>query len=215
MRKPRMIVGVVAAVRGTGMDKQPQPTLYIPLAQSPRNQVTFAMRTSGDPMALAGALKSAIWRVDRDQPIFEIRSMREIVENSGAGSRLAFTLLIVFAASALVLAAVGIYGVVSYTVNQRTQEIGLRMALGAGARETLLLILRGSLTVALAGVLAGFLLAVQLRRVIARLLFDTSPTDPVTFAAVGAVLIIVALSAAWFPARRASRIDPLVALRYE
>jgi putative ABC transport system permease protein len=157
----------------------------------------------------------AVRAVDPSQPVFDLKSMDERVADSLGSRRFAVTLLGVFAAMAMLLAAIGIYGVVSYSVAQRTQEIGVRVALGAGRRAIFGMVLGQALRLAAAGVIAGVAAAAALARLVASQLFQTSEFDPLTFAAMAAVLVAVALAASYIPARRATRVDPMVALRYE
>jgi putative ABC transport system permease protein len=177
--------------------------------------MTVAVRTSGDPGSLAGAIRKEVLALDKDQPVTNVMTMDEIISRSVWQPRFYTILFGLFAALALVLAAVGIYGVMSYAVTQRTQEIGIRMALGARAFDVLKLIIRNGMTLITIGVVIGLGGAVALTRLLATLLFGVKPTDTLTFVTVSAVLIFVALLACYIPARRATKVDPLVALRYE
>jgi putative ABC transport system permease protein len=161
------------------------------------------------------AVKSAIQSVDKDQPVFNLRRMEDITTKTVSANRIAFVLLAAFASIALALAAVGIYGVTSYAVGYRTHEIGVRVALGAGRGNVLQLIIRQGMTLAIAGVMLGMIGAAWLSRLLSGLLYDVAPTDAATFTIVGGVLLAVALLANYIPARRATRVDPMVALRYE
>lgn len=214
-RPAREIVGVVGAVRDTGFDQQPRPTVYFPSLQSPDQTMSLVVRTSLPPGAILPSIKSAIWSVDRNQPVFEVRSMDEIISGIVSAPRLAFLLLGVFAFLALALAAIGIYGVTSYMVIERTHEIGLRVALGAQRSDILRLVLGHAARLAAIGVICGAVAALLLTRLLTSLLFNVSATDPWTFAGVAILLIIVALAACYISARRATRVDPMVALRYE
>jgi putative ABC transport system permease protein len=211
------IVGVVGDVKHFGLDLPEQPGLYSPYTQiNPwKRWMTIVVRTQSDPAALAQAVKQQIWKSDPQLPITKVHTMSEVAAESFAARSFNMFLLALFAALALILAAVGIYGVMSYAVTQRTQEIGIRMALGARALDVLKLILRNGMTMTFVGVAIGIAGAVALTRLLATLLFGVTPTDALTFAIVSAVLIFVALVACYVPARRAMKVDPLVALRYE
>jgi putative ABC transport system permease protein len=212
------VVGVVGSVRQVGLNSDPFPEFYTPFTQLSqrwaRPRVLF-IRTTGDPLSLVGAVRGQIWAVDKDQTIWAGRTMEEIVAHSLAPRRFNLLLLGVFAALALVLASVGIYGVISYAVSQRTREIGVRLALGAGRRDILKLIVGQGLGLTLAGVALGLLASFALTRWLESLLFGVSNTDPLTFAGVALLLTLVALLACYVPARRATKVDPMVALKYE
>jgi putative ABC transport system permease protein len=177
--------------------------------------MTFALRTDGDPLAMASSAVAAVHALDPAQPVAEVRTVADIIDESLSRSRLNTVILATFAAVALILAAVGIYGVMAYSVTQRTHEFGIRMALGAGRFEVLRMVLRHGLLVAGAGVAIGLAAAYFLTRVLTTLLFGVTSTDPATFAGVSIVLVAIALAATYVPARRATRVDPMVALRYE
>ena len=215
LRPAREIVGVVGGVRDTGFDQQPRPTIYLPSLQSPDQTMSLVVRTASLPAAILPAIKNAIWSVDRDQPVFSVRSMDEIVWEITSAQRIAFLALDVFALLALVLAAVGIYGVTSCAVGQRTHEIGIRMALGARPRDVMRMIVGQGARMALLGVVIGLIGALGLTRLMSSLLYGVSATDPATFAAVTVLLVIVACLACYVPARRAMRVHPTVALRCE
>jgi putative ABC transport system permease protein len=211
------IVGVVGDVKHFGLDLPEQPALYSPYTQiNPwKRWMAIAARTQSNPESMAQTVKQQIWKVDSQLPVTDVKTMNEVSAASFAARRFNMLLLAIFAGLALVLAAVGIYGVMSYAVTQRTQEIGIRMALGARASDVLKLVLRNGMTLTLLGVVIGVAGALALTRLLTTLLFGVTPTDKPTFIAVSAVLILVALLACYLPARRATKVDPLVALRYE
>jgi putative ABC transport system permease protein len=214
-KPPREIVGVVRGVRDTGFDQDPRPTIYFPSLQSPDQTMTLVVRSSLPPASILPAIKNAIWSVDKNQPVFEIRSMDEIISGIVSAQRLAFLLLGVFAFLALALAAIGIYGVTSCLVSERTHEIGVRIALGAQPNDISRLVLAHGARLAGSGVVAGCLAAILLTRLLSSLLFNVSATDPFTFVGVAVLLILVALAACYIPARRATNIDPIITLRHE
>jgi putative ABC transport system permease protein len=214
-RPEREIVGVVGAVLDTGLDQQPRPTIYFPSLQSPDQTMSLVVRTALPPSSILPAIKNAIWSVDKEQPIFSVRPMDEIISGITSAQRIAFLTLDAFAFLALALAAIGIYGVTSYAVIQRIHEIGVRVALGAQRGDILRLVVVHGMKLASAGVLIGLLASLGLTRLMASLLFGVSATDPLTFAGVALLLFVVALLACYIPARRASKVDPMVALRYE
>jgi putative ABC transport system permease protein len=209
------IVGVVSHVKNYGVDQESRVEVYLPFYQSPIGNVTLVARARTDASALAASVRQAVKAVDPEVPVYAVRTLAEIVSDRTAQRRLAVMLITVFAAVALLLAAVGIYGVMSYAVAQRTQEIGIRMALGAERRDILRMVLRHGSLMAVTGIGLGLTVALGLARLITSLLFQVSATDPPTFSVVPVVLIAVALLACYIPARRATRVDPLVALRYQ
>ena len=211
----RRIVGVVARTRGDGLDAPYTPHIFMPARQVPLNPMMFYIRTSADPDALAEPVRRAIQSVDPDLPVFGVRSLRGVIAESLAARRFAMRVLGAFAATALLLAAIGIYGVMAYFVSQRSREIGVRMALGAQRSDVLKLVVRQGMALALSGVLAGFLAALVLTRFMTGLLFAVSAYDPIALASITVLLATVALVANLLPARRASMVDPIVALRYE
>jgi len=210
------IVGVAKDVRQFGLDAEPRPQMYLTYVQAgffaPRHLV---VRTEVEPLSLAGTVRKTVWEVDKDQPVSNISTMEDVLSESIARQRFSMLLLGIFAAVALVLAAVGIYGVMSYTMAQRTHEIGIRMALGAQRRDVLKLAVGQGLKLVLIGVAVGLALALALTRVMSSLLFGVSATDPATLITISLVLISVALLASYIPARRATKVDPMIALRYE
>jgi len=177
--------------------------------------VVLVLRANGEPLSLTAALRDELAALDRDLPLSELKTLDQVTRSALARTRFAMLLLCVFAGVALLLAAVGIYGVMSYSVTQRTHEIGIRVALGAQRHEVIVLIARQGMTMALTGLGVGVVAALALTRVLASLLFRVSATDPLTFALIATLLLAVALGACFVPARRATRMDPMIALRHE
>ncbi|HXU34288.1 MAG TPA: ADOP family duplicated permease, partial [Thermoanaerobaculia bacterium] len=209
------IVGVVGDVRHLGLDEESGNQSYLPLFQAPNSEAGLVVRTAGSPAGLAAAVARTVREIDPSLPVANVKTLDALVADSVAEPRANAFLLSLLAGLALVLSAVGVYGVLSYSVAQRTREIGLRMALGAGAGEILRQLLREGLGIVLAGISAGLVGAFFLARVLASLLYGVTPRDPWTFVGVPLVLLAVALLATWIPARRATRVEPVVALRYE
>jgi putative ABC transport system permease protein len=212
------VVGVVADVRQAELYGDPRMDLYVPYAQERRGFVTprdLVVRTKGDATSVAGAVRQAIWSVDKDQPVSNVRTMDQVFAAAISKERFQALLLGLFAALALVLACVGLYGVISYSVAQRTHEIGVRVALGAQPVDVLRLMIRQGMTLTLVGLIVGIAAGSVATRVLSDMLYGVSTTDPLTFVGVPAFLLLVAFVACYIPARRATRIDPLVALRYE
>jgi putative ABC transport system permease protein len=209
------VVGVVAHVKNYGVDEDSRVELYLPFLQNSSGGFTLLLRSDGDAAVLTSAMRAAVRAVDPELPLYQVRTLDELVSERTAQRRLAVLLISVFAAIALLLAGVGIYGVMSYAVTQRTQEIGIRMALGAERDHIVRMVLRSGTLLALAGVGIGLLAALGLARLITTLLFETSAADPPTFSLVPLILMAVALAACYLPARRATKVDPIVALRYE
>ena len=207
------IIGVVGDVKHVSLDRGIRPMTYWPYRRYPYNSMTVAVRTAGDPALVVGEISSVLRRLDPDLALAAVRTMDEIVSNSVAERRLTMLLLTVFAGAALLLAAVGIYGVIAYSVTQRTQEIGIRMALGAQRADVLRLVVRNALVLVAVGVAAGGAGALILTRLMSGLLFHVRPADPLTFAVVSGVLIAVALAASTLPGLRATKVDPVIALR--
>jgi putative ABC transport system permease protein len=207
---------VVKDVRQNDFVAEPKMQMYI--AHKQINSFApnaLVVRTNVDPLSLGATVRDTIWSIDKDQPVSDIRTMEEIVSEAVARQRFSMLLLGVFATLALVLAAVGIYGVMSYSVTQRTREIGIRLALGAQKKDVLKLTVGQGLRLVSIGVAIGLVAAFVLTRVMASLLFGVSATDPVTFIAISVVLISVAMLASFVPALRATKVDPMVALRYQ
>ncbi|HVG32964.1 MAG TPA: ABC transporter permease [Pyrinomonadaceae bacterium] len=211
----REIVGIVSDVKQYGLDKATPAQTYEPFLQEPFSGMTLIVRTEGDPTAMNASIRSQVLSIDKDQPVSRIRTLEQIVYESVAKQRFSMLLLGVFGVVALILAAVGLYGVMSYAVTQRTHEIGIRMALGAQQKDVIRLVVGQGMVLALIGVVIGLVAAFALTRVMATLLFNVSATDPLTFLAIPALLTMVALAASLVPARRAMRVDPMIALRYE
>jgi len=211
----RTIVGVVSDVSQYALDQKPPMQMYMPHEQVPTSFNTIVVKTASKPEEMFGAVRSAILSVDGEQAVYNVATLEDLQSNSIVLRSFFMLLLITFAVLALILAVVGIYGVMSYAVTQRTQEIGIRMALGAGAGDVLKLILRNGLALTAGGVAIGLAGAFFLTRLLAVLLFGVQPTDALTFTTVSLTLIIAALVACYLPARRAAKVDPLVALRYE
>jgi putative ABC transport system permease protein len=211
----REVVGVVSDVKLNGVDRETPLQVYLPLAQNPSRSLCLVTRTDGNPLALASTVEQTVHSVDKELPVFNTRSMDQLLGNATAQQRLTMILLAGFAILALTLAAVGIYGVMSYAVTQRTHEIGIRMALGAKSSNVLNLVIRQGMIPALIGVVAGTAAAFALTRLMTSLLFGVSATDPKTFVVVPIVLTGVALAACFVPARRATKVDPIIALRHE
>jgi putative ABC transport system permease protein len=211
----KTVVGVVGDVLHKGLDAPHTIQVYLPNTQFTDSMVILAVRTYNDPTSLAAAVRSEISTLDPQVPVSEVATMDEVVSASVANQRFGAVLFLLFGAIALVLTAVGIYGVISYGVAQRTHEIGIRLALGADQRKVLSLIVSEAMKPALLGAALGLCAAFGLTRLLTRLLYNVKPTDPLVFAAVLLLLIGVALLASYLPARRATRVDPVIALRYE
>jgi putative ABC transport system permease protein len=222
---PIQIVGVVGHVKHFGLDSDAtskiQYQVYLPFVQLPDQIVplavsgmTMMVRTTVDPLSLASAVRRRVSGSDGEQPVFDVQTMDQIISDSVAGRRFSMLLLAVFAGLALLLATVGIYGVISYNSTQRTHEIGIRMALGAERTDVLRLVVGQGLRLSLIGIGAGLAAALGLTRLMSSMLYGVRPTDIVTFAAVSLLLAGVAVLASYVPARRATRVDPIVALRY-
>ena len=209
------IVGVVADNKLYGLDNPARLEVYSPYRQRPSADMSLLVRSAVDPASLTSAVRAAVATIDKDQPIFNVHTMQQLVDDSISTRRLTLVLLGIFSSLALILAAIGIYGVMAYTVALRTQEIGIRIALGAQRQDVLRLILGQGARIAFLGVAIGLAAAAALARLLSSLLFSVSATDPLTFAAVAVLLVAVALLACYIPARRALRVDPIIALRYE
>jgi putative ABC transport system permease protein len=191
------------------------PDIYVPFAQHPDSSVFLVVRTAVPPLDVMPAVRNAVSALDSEQPITRVQTLDEMISDEYGAIRFPMILVWTFAALALLLSAVGIFGVMSYTVSRRTQEMAIRMALGADEREVLLLVLREGLEITLLGVAVGLVAALGLSRVMADYIYGVKATDPLTFAAAAAALVAVALLASYIPALRATRVDPVVALRHE
>ncbi len=213
------IVGVVDDVRQQGLTENLEPAIYQPYLQVTRTfflgHMTFAVRTASNPQSMAPAVRGVLRILDKNQPVESISTMEDIVSGTTTEPRFQSRLLAVFAMLALVLAGIGVYGVLAYSVSERAHEIGIRIALGAGTGNVIGMVLRNSLMLAAAGVSLGTAGALVVTRVLGRFLFEVKPTDPATFAVVALLLAAIALLAGCIPARRATRVDPVVTLRFE
>ena len=209
------VVGVVGDAKHYWLEEEQRPQMYDAYSQDPGLFATVVIRTTVEPLSLTEPVRQAIWKVDADQPMWKIRTVEFLVNRSTADRRFLMVLMGIFASLALVLTIIGLYGVISYLVNQRTQEIGIRMALGAQMGDILAMVLKQGMVLVLTGVALGLAAAWLLTRLMSRLLYQVSATDPLTFAAIALLLVVVALLACYIPARRATKVDPLVALRYE
>ncbi len=207
------VVGVVGHVQNFGLGQNTRVQLYFPYRQSPPTNLAFVLRTSVEPSALASSIRTAMREVETTLPVFGIRTMDELFDNTVANQRIMLILLGVFGGIALLLAAIGLYGVLSYIVGQRTREVGIRMALGAPASSVRQLMLGQGLRLALAGITVGLIACFAVSRLLSSVLYEVSPTDPLSLTAVVAILIFVGLLACWLPARRATKVDPVTALR--
>jgi putative ABC transport system permease protein len=209
------IVGVVGNVHEAGLEQPPGPTMYVPYAMDPYSGMSIVARTPGEPAALSAAVRQTVASIDATLPAFALTPLTDVVSDSVAPRRFSMLLLALFACIALFLAAVGLYGVVAYTVSLRTQEIGLRMAIGASRANVLQLVVGGGMKLALAGVVLGVAGALALSRLVETMLYGVTPFDPASYTATALVLLAVAALACYVPARRAMRVDPIVALRQE
>jgi putative ABC transport system permease protein len=217
------VVGVVGDIRGAdgrgccggGLDREPSAAVYLSAIQFPQRTMTLLVRTAGEPSAIVPAIARAVQDIDPAQPVYQVRHLQDWLDESAAQPRFTTTLSGVFALLALLLAAVGVYGVLAYSVAQRTQEIGVRIAIGAERAQIMRLVLGGGMAWTLTGITIGLLSAFALSRVLGTLLFEVSARDPVTYSVVGVMLTLVAMLACYIPAARATRIDPVIALRAE
>ena len=212
----RTIVGVVQDTKQNGIAAEIEPEIFLPMQQSISNpEMSLVIRSSVPPDSLASAVRASVAALDPNLPVYGIQTMDDLVAGQVASQRFNSYLLAAFAVLALLLAAVGIYGVLAYTVSQRTREIGIRLALGAESRNVRRMIVGHGLGIALFGIGIGLAASLGLTRVMRSLLYAVKPSDPATFAAVSLALVLVTLAACWIPARRAARVNPMVALRHE
>jgi putative ABC transport system permease protein len=214
------IVGIAGNIKHRGLDARDRPELYVPYRQPVFDSWTVrpmyvAVRVAGEPLAAAAAIRHQVNRLDPDQPIANVRTMDERITRSLSGRRFNMVMLGLFAVLALTLAAVGIYGIVAYSVTERTHEIGVRLALGAQRRDVIAMVVRHGMMMTVAGTGVGLAAAFAVVRVMSGLLYGVSAADPVTFIAIPVLLLAVALAACYIPARRATRVDPMIALRAE
>ena len=212
----REIIGVVGDTKTGSLTTDGGAQIYVPHAQDAGwNFMGLVIRTTGDAAAFAPTLRREVQALDKDQPIYSVRTMDDVVANALGTRRVSMQLFAVFACAALLLAALGIYGVMAYSVTQRTQEIGIRMALGAQMRHIMQLILKHGVALVVLGVVVGLVAAVLFTRLMAHLLYGVTATDPLTFGAIALLLTFIALVACYLPARRAAHVDPVIALRSE
>jgi putative ABC transport system permease protein len=209
------IVGVAADVKDEDLDEEAEMTVYRPFLQEPWWSMALLVRTNSEPTRFVSQLRNEVRSLDAEQPIYNIKTMEQVVEESISAKRLAMLMLGFFAFGALLLAAIGIYAVMSYAVTSRSHEIGIRMALGASPRDILKLVIGHGLMLTLIGVGLGLAGALALTRAMTEILYGVKATDPLTFGAISLLLSIVAFAACYIPARRATRVDPMIALRYE
>jgi putative ABC transport system permease protein len=212
---PVQIVGVVADTRQKALDDSPQPTIYLPNSQVAMFMANLVVRAKGNPRQITDSVISAIHRVDSEQPVSAVETLGEVLSSSVSRPRFAMILLIVFAGLALTLSAIGVYGVIAYSVQQRSHEIGVRLALGAQGSSLMKLVLKEALSLAFLGLLAGAVCLLFLTRLLSSLLFEVHPYDPLTLFGASMVLLATAALAAFLPAFRATRVDPMLALRSE
>ncbi|HYV12313.1 MAG TPA: FtsX-like permease family protein, partial [Pyrinomonadaceae bacterium] len=209
------IVGVVGDIRGASLAQPGAPEYYIPEEAIAFGDMTLVVRTANDPASLAAALRQAVAEVDKDQPLYDVRTMDTLIARSVARQRFSMTLVGVFAVLAVLLAAIGIFSVMSSLVAQRTHEIGVRLALGAQPRDILSMIVRHGMMLTLAGVVLGLAASFALTWLMSSLLYEVSAKDPVIYSGISALVVAVAFAACYFPAWRATKVSPLIALKYE
>jgi putative ABC transport system permease protein len=215
----REVVGVVGNEKLSGLDNEIDPAIYVPLPQNSfpnaTRQIFIVARTQGEPMSLVSGIQKELRSIDEQQALFQIRTLDEVISNSLAQRRFNSLLMVIFAALAGLLAAVGIYGVIAYSVTQRTHEIGVRLALGAQPLDVLKMVLGQGVKLSLVGIALGLVASFALTRLLSSLLYGVSATDPATFLGIPLLLIALASLATYLPARRATKVDPCVALRYD
>ncbi|HYV06473.1 MAG TPA: FtsX-like permease family protein, partial [Blastocatellia bacterium] len=213
--KVREIIGVVGDVRHEGLDSDPRTEVFMPHLQAPYGSMTYVVRTTSQPSVSLQAIKNEIWAVNKNLPFSSISTVDELVSRSLGERRFNLILLGAFAGIALTLAGIGIYGLISFSTSRRTHEIGVRIALGAQTRDIMTAVLKEGMLLTTAGLALGLIASIALTRLLSSLLFGITATDPLTFIAISLVLAGVALVACFVPARRATRVDPMIALRYE
>ncbi|MGH9823656.1 MAG: FtsX-like permease family protein, partial [Blastocatellia bacterium] len=211
----REIVGVVGHVKDYGLDGISKVQYYLPETQAPGSEMSFVIKTSTDPMRVLHEAEDAVHSLDPDEPVYQVQTMQNIYDSSIAVKRFAMFLLGVFSAIALILALVGIYGVMSYVVTQRTHEVGIRLAVGARARDVVTLLMKQGVFLSGLGVAIGLAGSFAVSRLLSSLLFNVTPTDPLTFGALAGLIVGATVLATLIPAGRATRVDPMVALHYE
>jgi putative ABC transport system permease protein len=209
------IVGIAGDVRDTRLESDARPCVYVPYPQFPSSGMTLVVRAGFDPRVLVSAIRDEVWAVDKDQPVTDAKTMGQYVADSVSPRRSGALLLSIFASLALVLASVGVYGVMAYSVTRQVHEIGIRVALGAQSSDVIKLVVGRGMALVLIGVMIGLAGALALTRLMTSLLYGVSATDPMTFGVVSVLLVADALLASYIPARRATRVDPMVALRCE
>jgi putative ABC transport system permease protein len=209
------IVGVAGDIKYSGLDAPPEPTYYLPYRQNPWNRQFVVVRTAADAGSVASAARQAVTELDKDVPISRVKTMEDLMTASVAPPKFRTVLVAMFALAGLLLAAVGLYGVISYAVSERTHELGVRIALGADRGDVVRLVLAEAMTMAVAGILVGLAGAFATTRLMQSLLFGVTSTDAATFAGISVLLLLTALAASYLPTRRATRVDPMIALRYE
>ncbi|MGH9631885.1 MAG: FtsX-like permease family protein, partial [Bryobacteraceae bacterium] len=212
---PWEIVGVIADEKVGGLDDNQSAGMYVPLAQSPNYNTSIVVQGSVEPSGLVKSIERQVHQINKDQALTDIRTLEQIKSESVAPNRLRTLLLTVFASIALLLSALGIYGVISYSVAQRTHELGIRSALGATAGSLVRLVIGNGMVMAMIGLVIGLAGSYAVTRTLSTLLFNISPTDPLTMILVAFILSVIAVLACYLPARRATRVDPMEALRYE
>jgi putative ABC transport system permease protein len=213
--KPREVVGVVGSIKQTTLAAEARPAMYLPHPQARSSRLTLLVRTHGEPLEIVGAVREQVRAIDKDVPVTHVQTMSQVFDASVAQQRFSMLIVGLFAGLALILSTVGIYGVMAYSVAQRSHEIGVRMALGAQTAQVLKLILKDGMKLAVVGVVMGLAGAFALTRLLTTLLFGVKPNDGMTLVVVSLGLLFVAFVACYLPARRATKVDPLVALRYE
>jgi putative ABC transport system permease protein len=212
---PREIIAIVGDARSASLSEEPRPAMYIPYAQNSYELIFLTARTKTDPLSLSSAIRKEVLAVDKEQPVYDIKSLNQVVRDSAAKQSFSMLLLTIFAVLALCLAMIGVYGVIASSTSQRTREIGIRMALGAQQGDILKLFLKHGILIVLLGIALGLVVAIAMTRIMSSLLYQIKSTDPSTFALAILALIIISILAIYIPARRAAKLEPMVALREE